>query len=90
MPARVKVYTADYCPYCTRAIRLLKSKRVDFEEIDVTDDTEKRRWLAKVTGRQTVPQVFINGASVGGSDDLVDLNHSGELDQLLAAEPSAT
>jgi glutaredoxin 3 len=86
MPARVVVYTTDYCPYCTRAKRLLQSKNVLFEEIDVTGDTDKRRWLARVTSRQTVPQVFINGTPVGGSDDLMDLNRSGELDRLLAVE----
>lgn len=90
MPAFVQVYTADYCPYCTRAIRLLQSKKVEFVKIDVTDDTDKRRWLAQVTGRQTVPQIFINNVPVGGSDDLIDLNQSGELDQLLAVSPSGT
>lgn len=86
MAPRVVVYTTDYCPYCVRAVHLLKSKRVPFEQVDVTGDTEKRRWLANVTGRHTVPQVFINETPVGGSDDLMDLNASGELDRLLAAD----
>ena len=89
MPARVVVYTTDSCPYCTRARRLLAAKNVSFEEVDVTGDADRRRWLASATGRHTVPQVFINGVAVGGSDDLAGLNESGRLDQLLAAEPPA-
>ncbi len=90
MPAEVKVYTADYCPYCTRAKKLLTSKKVAFEEIDVTNDTDKRKWLAKASGQHTVPQIFINGAPVGGSDDLAALNRSGQLDKLLATEAATT
>jgi glutaredoxin 3 len=87
MPPRVVVYTTRSCPYCIRAVRLLESKRIAFEQVDVTADTATRRWLAETTGRHTVPQVFINGTPIGGCDDLVDLDRSGQLDRLLAVEP---
>jgi glutaredoxin 3 len=89
MAADVKIYTRQWCGYCFAAERLLKNKGVAFEKIDCTGDQEKRDWLVEVTGRTTVPQVFIDGRSVGGYDDLRELDQSGELDQLLAgqAEP---
>lgn len=64
--ASVQVYTTDYCPYCTRAKALLDKRGIAYEEIDVTDDPQKRDWLVKTTGRRTVPQIFIHGQSVGG------------------------
>jgi len=84
MPAEVKIYTRQWCGYCYAAERLLRGKGVEFENIDCTGDREKRQWLAEVTGRTTVPQVFIDGKSVGGYDDLKMLERSGELDKLLA------
>jgi glutaredoxin 3 len=82
--ADVKIYTTTYCPYCVRAKALLSKKGVAFTEIDVTNDAEKRDWLVKETGQRTVPQVFINGASVGGSDDLYALDRAGKLDGMLS------
>lgn len=87
--AAVTIYTTNYCPYCTRAKGLLKKKHVDFTEIDVTSDPGKRAWLLATTGQQTVPQVFINGRSIGGSDDLYALDRGGQLDVLLS-EPAAS
>ncbi len=86
MPA-ITIYTADYCVYCARAKQLLTHKRVTFEEVDVTDDPERRAWLVATTGRRTVPQVFIGERSIGGFDDLHALEKAGELDRLLA-DPS--
>jgi glutaredoxin 3 len=86
MPAEVKIYTRQWCGYCTAAERLLREKGVAFEQIDCTGDNEKRRWLAEVTGRTTVPQIFINGQPIGGYDDLRALDNRGELDALLAAD----
>jgi glutaredoxin 3 len=83
MAAEVIVYVTDYCPYCTRAKGLLKRKGVAFTEIDVTGDDEKRRWLVEKTGQRTVPQIFIDGVSVGGSDDIHALDRAGKLDPLL-------
>ena len=81
--ADVQVYVTTNCPYCVRAKGLLNRKKVAFTEINVDDDPEKRAWLAKATGQRTVPQIFIDGKSVGGSDDLHDLERLGELDKLL-------
>jgi glutaredoxin 3 len=82
--AEVIVYRTPFCGYCFRAQHLLESKGVPFEEVDVSGDPGKRRWLLDVTRQRTVPQVFINGKPVGGFDDLARLNRSGELDRLLA------
>ena len=92
MAVEVKIYTRDYCGYCTAALRLLTSKGVKFEHIDATGDSATRRWLAEVTGQSTVPQVFIDGRSVGGYTDIRALDQRGELDRLLAgtAQVSST
>lgn len=87
--ARVEIYTTGYCPYCSRAKALLTHKGARFQEIDVTGDPEARRALEERTGRHTVPQIFINGESVGGYDDIARLDRQGRLDPLLAAEPAA-
>lgn len=81
--ADVKVYVTSYCPYCVRAKGLLDRKKVPYTLIDVTGDDDKRAWLVEATGQRTVPQIFIDGRSVGGSDDLHALDRSGELDKLL-------
>ncbi len=83
--ADVRIYTTKMCPYCWRAKSLLADKKVAFEEIDVSRNPEMRRWLQDRTGRSTVPQIFINGQSVGGYDDIAALDRRGELDALLAA-----
>jgi glutaredoxin 3 len=80
----VVIYRTQFCGYCFRAKHLLESKGVPFQEVDVSDDPGKRKWLHDVTRQRTVPQVFINGKPVGGFDDLARLNRSGELDRLLA------
>lgn len=82
--ARVIVYTTDYCPYCVRAKTLLKRKGVDFEEIDVGHDDDLRAEVIEKSGRRTVPQIFIDDRSIGGFDDLAELDRQGELDRLLA------
>ena len=80
---KVTIYTTETCPYCVRAKGLLKKHDVPFEEMDVTDDTDKRRWLLETTGRRTVPQIFFGDESMGGCDDLEALIQRGELDQKL-------
>lgn len=77
--SRIKIYTADYCPYCKRAKALLESKKIPFEEIDVTRDDAKREWLVKTTGRKTVPQIFIDDKAIGGFDDLSQMDKEGKL-----------
>ncbi len=83
MPARVVMYRTPYCGYCVLAKRLLVSKGVAFDEIDVAGDGEKREWLREATGQHTVPQIFIDGRSIGGYTELNRLERSGELDALL-------
>lgn len=85
--AEVVIYTTRWCGYCRSAVRLLDRKQVRYENKDVTSDPATRRWLVDTTGRTTVPQVFINGRSVGGYDDIAALDARGELDRLLA-EPA--
>lgn len=83
---KVEIYTKMLCPYCTRAKKLLASKGVDFEEYDITMGGPKRQeMLERARGGSTVPQIFIDGAHVGGSDDLAALERQGKLDPLLAA-----
>jgi glutaredoxin 3 len=80
----VKMYTTAVCPYCIRAKQILKSKGVDqIEEIRVDADPQQRMRMMEITGRRTVPQIFIGSTHVGGCDDLVDLDHRGGLDPLL-------
>jgi glutaredoxin 3 len=84
---RVEIYTKFLCPYCARAKKLLDGKGVAYEEIDISMGGEKRNeMLQRANGRHTVPQIFIGDRHVGGSDDLAELERSGQLDPLLAAE----
>jgi glutaredoxin 3 len=83
MAADVKMYTRKWCGYCTAAEHLLDEKGIDYEIIDCTGDSAKRAWLREVTGRSTVPQIFIDGRPIGGYDDLRALDRRGELDRLL-------
>ncbi|MGE0328576.1 MAG: glutaredoxin 3 [Polyangiaceae bacterium] len=89
MAANVVMYRTRFCPYCIRANFLLKGKHVSFQEIDVSGDLERRAWLREATGQHTVPQIFINDRSIGGFSELSALDHSGQLDRLLAEEPQA-
>lgn len=83
--AKVQIYTTTYCPFCMRAKALLRSKSVEFEEIDVTDSAQMREKMIKLSGgRRTVPQIFINAKSIGGYDELRALEDAGKLDELLA------
>jgi glutaredoxin 3 len=84
--AKVEIYTKFLCPYCTRAKSLLQSKGVEIVEYDITMGGPKREeMLSRAPGRTTVPQVFIDGKHIGGSDDLAALERAGGLDPLLAA-----
>jgi glutaredoxin 3 len=87
MDPKVVVYRTPYCPYCTMAARLLKQEQIAFTEIDVSGDKERRHWLVVATGQRTVPQIFINGRSIGGFDELSALARRGALPALLAVPP---
>lgn len=89
MLAEVLIYRTRFCPYCTRAVELLRRKGASFREVDVTNDPEQRDRLLEQTGWRTVPQIFINGAFVGGCDELVALDRRGGLEPLLRESPSS-
>ena len=80
---KVEIYTKHVCPYCTRAKALLRKKGVAFEEIDVEDDEAKRVWLVEATGQRTVPQIFVDGRSLGGFSDIDALDEEGKLEPIL-------
>jgi glutaredoxin 3 len=81
--ASIIMYTTRMCGYCSAARSLLNNKGVEFEEIDVSADSAKRQRMTELSGRHTVPQIFINAQPVGGYDDIAALDAAGELDQLL-------
>jgi glutaredoxin 3 len=80
----VTMYATGWCPYCARARALLEHKGVAWTEIDVEAEPTRRAEMIEKSGRRTVPQIFVGGRHVGGSDDLHDLERSGQLDALLA------
>ncbi|WP_422001519.1 glutaredoxin 3 [Reyranella sp.] len=82
--ARIEIYTTPFCGYCARAKGLLDSKGVAYEEMDVMMDDKKRTEMRERARRHTVPQIFINGEHVGGSDELAALEQAGKLDAMLA------
>ncbi|MEO1657541.1 MAG: glutaredoxin 3 [Pseudomonadota bacterium] len=84
--AKVTVYTKVMCPYCVRALHLLKKKGAEVEEIPAAFDKEKKKEMVdRSGGRMTFPQIFIGDTHVGGSDDLAALERAGKLDAMLAA-----
>ena len=86
--ARVLMYCTASCPYCHAADRLLQRKGVsDIERVRVDLEPARRAEMQQKSGRYTVPQIWIGGRHVGGSDDLHDLDDAGQLDQLLAKAP---
>lgn len=84
--ADVIVYSGSHCPYCVRAKQLLDRKGVAYTEIHVDEDPAQRKVMMEKSGRRTIPQIFINDQPIGGADDLMALDRSGELDKLLGAE----
>ena len=82
----VRMYTTRFCPFCVRAKSLLSHKDVEFEEISVDSDPEKRREMMEKAGQHTVPQIWIGDTHVGGCDELFILERNGKLDELLARE----
>ena len=82
--AEVELYTTMFCPYCARARALLERKGVTYTDIDILDEPARRgEMIQRAGGRTTVPQIFINGEHIGGSDELVALDRTGELDAKL-------
>lgn len=82
---RVEVYATATCPYCRRARALLEQKGIAYELIDVGANPERRaEMIGRAGGRRTVPQIFIDGQGIGGSDELHALDRAGRLDVMLA------
>ena len=80
----VRMYTTHVCPYCMRAERLLNKKGVQVQKIFVDYNHQEMIKMVEITGRRTVPQIFIGERHVGGYDDLVELDIGGELEPLLS------
>ena len=78
----IEVYSTPNCPFCVRAKALLKSKNLSFQEIDVSDDIDSLQKMIRLSGLRTVPQIFINNQSIGGFDELSQMNSDGELPHL--------
>ncbi len=84
--AQIEVYTKAFCPFCARAKALLSRKGADYAETDISMDPAARDiMMQRSGGRSTVPQIFIDGQHIGGSDDLTALDARGGLDPLLSA-----
>ena len=83
LTAQVTMYATDWCPFCVRAEKLLVSKGANVKKINVEDQPDRRAEMVEMTGRRTVPQIFIGDRHVGGHDDLVALERVGDLDALL-------
>ena len=82
--ARVEMYSSMFCGFCARAKALLARKGVQYEDVDVMEHPERRAEMRqRAGGRNTVPQIFIDGVHVGGSDDLHALDAAGKLDPML-------
>ncbi len=84
LAADVVVYLTPWCPYCTMARRLLDSRQIAYEHIDVSGNEAARGWLRQASRQQTVPQIFVRGQSVGGFTELSALDRSGALARMLA------
>jgi glutaredoxin 3 len=83
--ADVVIYTRPFCGFCASALALLNKKGVAFTEIEAGMDPEKRREMMDRSGRSTFPQIFIDGAHIGGCDDMMALERAGKLDPMLHA-----
>ena len=81
---KIEMYTKAFCPFCVRAKQLLKSKNADFIDIPAAMDRAKRAEMNKRSGRNTFPQIFIDGKHIGGCDDIFALERAGKLVPLLA------
>lgn len=81
----IEIYTWDHCPYCKKALELLRKKNLQFKQIKIDGDEQAREELSKKTkgNKKSVPQIFIGGVSIGGCDDLHALEDNGKLDEMV-------
>ena len=81
---KIDIYTTPYCPFCIRAKKLLKDKKINFNEIDLSENPEKfEEMINKSNGAKTVPQIFVNDTHIGDCDQIHELENKGELDKIL-------
>lgn len=83
---RIEIYGTEFCSFCAAARMLLKRKGLSYEDISVSGDRQGREEMQKLSGRRTVPQIFIDGRPIGGFEELDTLDESGELDRLLGRD----
>ena len=83
---KVTIYSTTWCPSCVSAKRLLDDKQIPYEEINIEKQNMSRDDLAKITGGHTIPQIVINGKTIGGFDNLIMLNQNGDLDKMVSNE----
>ena len=81
---KVTIYSTTWCPSCVSAKRLLDEKQIAYEEINIEKENMSRDDLSKITGGHTVPQIVINGKTIGGFDNLIMLNQNGDLDKMVS------
>ena len=86
--SKVTLYGTRFCPYCIAARRLLASRAIDFEDISVDNDRALRQHMEQISGRNTVPQIWVGETHIGGYTELAALANSGQLDNLLDRKPS--
>lgn len=86
MSVKIEIYTKAYCAYCQRAKELLRIKGMNFVEYDITDDRHKTVEMQQHSQQQTIPEIFINGALIGGCVELFDLDERGALDAMVGLE----
>ena len=82
---KIEIYSKSWCPFCAMAKSLLQSERLQYQDIDVTNNIELEQEMNQRSGQYTVPQIFIDNKPIGGFDDLNRMTSTGELDRLLQA-----
>ena len=86
---KIVIYGTEFCSYCTAARMLLKKKGLNYEDVLISQDNEKRREMERLSGGRTVPQIFIDDKPIGGFDELYSLDQDGRLDEILGRTPAA-
>tara|TARA_Y100000589_G_scaffold327554_1_gene369634 strand:+ start:23 stop:277 length:255 start_codon:yes stop_codon:yes gene_type:complete len=82
--SKIEIYTWQYCPFCIKAKTLLNRKNIEFTEYKIDgDETAREKMSIRANGKRSLPQIFINGKSIGGCDDLYELENENKLDNLL-------
>ena len=81
----VKIYSTSWCPSCVYSMRLLEENNIEFKEVNIEEEEISREQLLEITGGISVPQIVINGQSIGGFENLLELTQSGKLSELLKA-----